>query len=547
MVSMSSTALRKFADLARKAGRWVGLGTSAPARPVTVVEGDRFDVMTWTEVRDQATALAKVEEELSQRFDYVPDLLRDVFLTVYKADPVLRDPAGVEPTRLPNHAIVSALVGTPEYADLHRETVGDEYAAAMAVIAQRSTLAQMLEQSQDAQQAAEQSAAAEQEAAERATAVEVALGAAADQVDDDGAVPDQAAAAVDNAVAAAHAADDAAQQARAQAEAAAGALGTTLRADARQAMASAAEQAREEAALMAAWGLGPGQLQRMSFDERARLAERLRGGRLGKFTDLVGRFRRLATAERTRKLEHVAGELVGITLGDDLTRLIPSEAANLAHPALRAVFAARFAEKQLMLYETMGEDHSGRGAIIACLDCSYSMCAPHTGPDGRIASAEAWAKACGLALLDQARAEGRDFVGILFSSAEQVSVHRFPAGEAALDQVLDFAETFFSGGTDFQTPLGAAVDILAENHGDEAVQGGDIVLITDGEAEVAEEWMRTWKSAKSELDFRLFGVAITDPRRPAGRSAVLEALCDNLRTLDDLADPHPAADLFRVI
>ena len=544
---MSGKTLRKFADLARKAGRWVGLGTSAPARHATVVEGDRFDAMTWTEVREQATALAEVEEELSQRFDYVPDLLRDVFLTVYKADPALREPAEVEPTRLPNHAIVTALIGTPEYADLHRETVGDEYAAAMAVIAQCSTLAQMLEQSHNAQQAADEAAQAEQEAAEQAAAVEAALDAAAEQADEDGSVPGPAAAAVESAVAGAQATDDVAQQARAQAEAAAGALGATLRAGARQAMASAAEQAREEATLMAAWGLGPGQLQRMSFDERARLAERLRGGRLGKFTDLIGRFRRMATAERTRKLEHVAGELVGITRGDDLKRLIPSETANLAHPALRAVFAARFAEKQLMLYETTGEDHSGRGAIIACLDCSASMCAPHTGPDGRIASAEAWAKACGLALLDQARTEGRDFVGILFSSAEQISVHRFPAGEAPLDRVLDFAESFFSGGTDFQTPLGTAMDILTEHHGDDAAQGGDIVLITDGEAEVTEDWMRTWNSAKTELDFRLFGVAITDPRHPTGRSAVLEALCDNLRTLDDLTDPHPAAELFRVI
>ena len=382
--------------------------------------------------------------------------------------------------------------------------------------------------------------------AEKAASLRSALDAAAEQ-SDDGSVPGPAAAAVDIAAVAAQDAVDAAQQSRARAESAAAALGATLRAGARQAMAAAAEQARAEAALMAAWGLGPGQLQRMSFEERARLAERLRGGRLGKFTDLIGRFRRMAAAERTRKLEHVVGELVGLTLGDDLSRLIPSETANLAHPALRAVFAARFAEKQLMLYETMGEDRSGRGAIIACLDCSHSMCAPHTGPDGRVATAEAWAKACGLALLDQARAEGRDFIGILFSSAEQISVHRFPGGEAPLDQVLEFAETFFSGGTDFQTPLGTAVEILAEHHGSGSVQGGDIVLITDGEATVTEEWMRTWNSAKTELDFRLFGMAITDRSRPDGYSAVLEVLCDNLRTLDGLTDPHPAAGLFRVI
>ena len=64
--------------------------------------------------------------------------------------------------------------------------------------------------------------------------------------------------------------------------------------------------------------------------------------RLARFADLIGRFRQMAAGERARKVEQAPGELVGVTLGDDLARLIPAEATNLGVPALRGVFAARY-------------------------------------------------------------------------------------------------------------------------------------------------------------------------------------------------------------
>ncbi|PVE09942.1 VWA domain-containing protein, partial [Streptomyces scopuliridis] len=315
------------------------------------------------------------------------------------------------------------------------------------------------------------------------------------------------------------------------------------RAGARNAAAKAAEAAREEAALMRAWGVAPGDLKRMPFDQRAQLAERLRTSRLAQWAELIGRFRQMASGERARKVENTAGELVGVTLGDDLSRVIPSELANLGLPELRAVFAARYAAGELMLYDSQGEQSTGRGAIIACVDTSHSMY--ETGPGG--VTREAWSKACALALLDQARHAERDFVGILFSAADKIQVFRFPAGRpAGIAQVLDFAETFLGGGTSYQRPLTAAGELLEEEFNDTARTRGDIVMITDDECGVTEEWMRGWNDAKHLLGFRVFGVAIGAPRA-AEAGSVLEALCDNLRSIEDLTDVHAAADLFRVI
>ncbi|MFJ4623946.1 VWA domain-containing protein [Streptomyces sp. NPDC088812] len=530
-------------DLVSRAGKWLGRSAAAPRRHTTAVVADRFDRITWRDTYHRSAALRDLSDELDEHHDGTTDLLTDTFLAAYKVRPRLREQAEMDPSRLVNHQVVTSLTESPEFAELRRETAGDPYAAAMAVLAQAAALRRILERSRDAREQAGRAREAQREAEDAAAVVGEALRQAADRTDEDGTVPAPAADAVHRAIEAADAAEAAARQtARAAAQALAAAA-PGLRAAARGAAAKAAEAAREEAALMRAWGVGPGALERMPFDRRARLAERLRTGRLARWAELIGRFRQMADGERARRVENAAGELVGVTLGDDLSRVIPSELANLGLPELRAVFAARYAAGELMLYDSQGEQSTGRGAVIACVDTSHSMY--EAGPGG--ITREAWAKACALALLDQARHAGRDFVGILFSAADKLRVFRFPAAlPADTARVLDFAETFLGGGTDYQRPLSAAGELLEEEFDDAARARGDIVMITDDDCGVTEEWMRGWNDTKHRLGFRVFGVALGAPRA-AGDGSVLEALCDNLRSVEDLTDVHAAADLFRVI
>jgi uncharacterized protein with von Willebrand factor type A (vWA) domain len=533
----------KLNEPASRAGKWLGVSAAAPERHTTAVVADRFDQIAWRDTYEQSAGLRDLAEELNERYDYTTDLLTDAFLGAYKVSPRLREREEMDLSRLVNHQVITSLVESLEFAELRRETAGDPYAAAMAVLAQAAALRRMLDRSRDAQERAEQAKKAQQDAEGAATAVGEALQQAADGADEDGTVPAPAADAVQQAIEAAEAAEAAAQQAAQDAAQALVAAAPGIRAAARNAAARAAEAAREEAALMRAWGVDSGELERMPFGRRARLAERLRTGRLGQWAELIGRFRQMASGECARKVENAAGELVGVTLGNDLSRVIPSELANLGLPELRAVFAARYAAGELMLYDSQGEQTTGQGAIIACVDTSHSMY--EAGPGG--VTREAWAKACALALLDQARRAKRDFVGILFSAADKIQVFRFPAGQpAGIAHVLDFAETFLGGGTSYQRPLTAASELLQEEFNDAARTRGDIVMITDDECGVTEEWMRGWNDAKHLLGFRVFGVAIGAPRA-AEASSVLDALCDNLRSIEDLTDVHAAADLFRVI
>ncbi|MGW7255262.1 VWA domain-containing protein [Streptomyces sp. NPDC054834] len=534
-------------ELASRSGKWLGLSAAASERHTAAVIADRFDRITWRDTYEQSAGLRDLGEELSEHYDYAPDLLTDAFLAAYKVSPRLRERAEMAPSRLVNHQVITSLVESPEFAELRRETTGDPYAAAMAVLAQAAALRVMLERSREARERAEQAKRAQQGAEDAATAVGEPLQRAAgeaDWSDGVGTVPVPAADAVRQAVEATEATEAAARQAAQDAAQALAVAAPGIRAAARNAAAKAAEAVRNEAALMRAWGVAPGELERMPFDQRARLAERLRTGRLAQWAELIGRFRQMAGGERARKVENAAGELVGVTLGNDLARVIPSELANLGLPELRAVFAVRYAAGELMLYDSQGEQGTGRGAVIACVDTSHSMY--EAGPGG--VTREAWAKACALALLDQARHAGRDFVGILFSAADKIQVFRFPAGRppAGIDRVLDFAETFLGGGTSYQAPLSVAGELLEEEFADSARARGDIVMITDDDCGVTEEWMRGWNDAKRRLGFRAFGVVIGAPRA-AEADSVLDALCDNLRSIEDLTDVHAAADLFRVI
>ena len=60
---------------------------------------------------------------------------------------------------------------------------------------------------------------------------------------------------------------------------------------------------------------------------------------------------------------------------------------------------------------------------------------------------------------------------------------------------LDLAEYFPGGGTDFERPLGAALDVLADSR----FRKGDIVFVTDGQAQIGEAWREGFLAEKKRL------------------------------------------------
>ncbi|MFD7512470.1 hypothetical protein ACFV5N_24460, partial [Streptomyces sp. NPDC059853] len=112
-----------------------GAGAAAGGLAAAAVIADRFDRFTWSDTRAQSAGLRDLAAQLTGRYAGADDLLTDVFLAAYKLGPRVREAAEMDPARLVHHRIVTELVESAEFTELRRETVGDPYAAAMAVLA----------------------------------------------------------------------------------------------------------------------------------------------------------------------------------------------------------------------------------------------------------------------------------------------------------------------------------------------------------------------------------------------------------------------------
>ena len=279
------------------------------------------------------------------------------------------------------------------------------------------------------------------------------------------------------------------------------------------------------------WGRALGAKGSSSVGRSLELGRRLaRNPKLRKLAALLGRMREQALALRHRLFERPTEEVYEVETGRDIARMLPQELLALHHPALRRDWQRRYVEGSLLQYRLRGDDERGRGPMIVCLDTSSSMAGPK----------EIWSKAVALTLLDIARRERRRFRAILFSSPETglytLDLNRGERYASDLEGALDLADYFAGGGTDFEHPLDAALDCL----GSSRFRRGDIVLITDGECRVSEEWRERFLREKKRLDFSLYAILID-----VGGSTLetLAEIADRISRVSELTDDG-VRDLF---
>ena len=242
-----------------------------------------------------------------------------------------------------------------------------------------------------------------------------------------------------------------------------------------------------------------GQGGRLSAGERLELGRRLaRNRKLGELARLVGRFKQDARALRRKTLDRGVTEAYDVERGADLGRLIPSELLALHHPQLRADFHRRLLEGAVLQYRLREDEQKGKGPMVVCIDVSSSM----------QGDKELWAKAVSLTLMDIARRQRRLFRAVLFSAGPEsmkvLDLNRERRYQPELPKVIELAEYFPGGGTDFQAPIDAAIELIA----DKKLKRGDIVVITDGECQVTPEWLAELNERKEELQFSIYAVLV---------------------------------------
>jgi uncharacterized protein with von Willebrand factor type A (vWA) domain len=317
---------------------------------------------------------------------------------------------------------------------------------------------------------------------------------------------------------------------------------TQLKEDLKEIEAKAANRLKAEAIKVAqqledatveaeTWGNTIGTGQRSPPGEKLELGRRLAGNeKLKKLARMVGRMKFHAMALRKKIFERSSEEVLEIERGDSVHRLLPHEMLNLHHPILRKDFHRRFLDQELLQYSLRGIEEKGKGPMIVCLDGSSSMSGDK----------EIWSKAVTLTLLEIARRQRRLFRSICFSSAETplqvLDLNPKEHYEIKTRNVMDLAEYFPGGGTDFQKPLDAALDCLKQSR----FKKGDIIFITDGECQVSPEWAEEFRQEKERLGFSLFSILIDVGTASLG---TLKEFSDRITTISQLTGDE-AQEIF---
>jgi uncharacterized protein with von Willebrand factor type A (vWA) domain len=241
---------------------------------------------------------------------------------------------------------------------------------------------------------------------------------------------------------------------------------------------------------------------------------------------------RIALQVQKSKITHPPDEIVGITIGADIARVLPAETALLSDPLLEDHFYRRYAEGRLMQLDMIGSEKQGRGPIVVALDSSGSMADPLGGG----ASKEAWSKAVMLALLAIARRQRRDFAVLHFSDAERLKVYEFARGEAAPTALIATTEWFYGRGTQYEGWMAEALRLVEASRFERA----DVICISDGEVHIPGALEADWNCRRRARGMRCYSVLLGDQ---AGR-VPLARISDGLVTLDNLADDNAALQMM---
>jgi uncharacterized protein with von Willebrand factor type A (vWA) domain len=473
---------------------------------ISWLESDSYDRRAWNEIRTTAPSLATLADSGGELIPHFDALLQDLFFSLFKYNLIFQKPDAVRRSAILNRTILDQLIPSQTFEALKNRTLLEEDKAAIAAIVLGEQVLEMVRSERivnrkdmlDLWDLAHQ----EDDLKEKSDALKNVQEMQDPPKDGE---PEPDAELKEKIAKLAEAAENAAKVSEARLNQKArqvesdikhGDLTQLKRMELRAAeLAGEIDQATEDSH---AFSREFGQGGRMPAGERLELGRRLaRNKKLGELARMVGRFKQDARAIRKRTLERGVAEAYDIERGADLGRMIPSELVAMHHPILRHDFHRRLLEGSILQYRLQDDEQKHKGPMVVCVDVSSSM-------EGQ---KELWSKAVSLTLMDIARRQRRLFRAVMFSSSNVVKVldlNRERRYQPEMAKVMELAEFFPGGGTDFEAPIDAAMDLIEEKK----LKRADIVIITDGECQVSPQWLAHLKERKDELDFSIFAVLV---------------------------------------
>jgi uncharacterized protein with von Willebrand factor type A (vWA) domain len=497
------------------------------------IESDSYDRQAYGRLTSESPSLHKLEQDGSTFIPHFSSLLQDIFCLLFKYNIIFFEEANVQPSALFNRILLNALKQGNLYRILRELTLLDEAKAGLCTLLLGEGLLSLLKSEKfftrrdmiDLWDIKKQEEIVEEKREELADAEELSEEQLSKQGNKNLAkAKEKLEGEFDGAEAVLRQKARRLKEDLSQVEAKATSHFQAEAIKVAQHLEDAAEEAEH-------WGVTLGTGYRSPPGQKLELGKRLAGNeKLKKLARMVGRMKFHALALRKKIFERSSEEILEVERGDFFNRLLPHELLTLHHPVLRKDFYRRFLDQELLQYSLRGIEEKGKGPIVVCLDGSSSMAGEK----------EIWSKAVTLTLLEIARRQRRLFRSICFSSEEMplqvLDMNPREHYNVEMEKVMDLAEYFPGGGTDFQKPLDAALDCLRSSR----YKKGDIVFITDGECQVTPEWAEKFRTEKEKLGFSLFSILIDVGPSSLG---TLKEFSDRITTIKQLTGDD-AKDIF---
>jgi len=241
-----------------------------------------------------------------------------------------------------------------------------------------------------------------------------------------------------------------------------------------------------------AWDMSKGRWQKVNFDILKRYAEFLqKDASLQELAEMLGRMQQAeceyeeeifadVVIKPAWKIEHASKEeLIGIHESDDISSMLPVEAALLADETTELIFYKKLSEKKLQTFDyhakilsseeeeiykkRQKEKNDAKGPFIICVDTSGSM---HGTP-------EIIAKTLCFALLKMAVKDNRKCYLVSFSTS--IETLNLTDLKNNLEKLIEFLSMSFHGGTDATPAMLETLRMLET----EDYKKADVVMVSD--------------------------------------------------------------------
>lgn len=284
-------------------------------------------------------------------------------------------------------------------------------------------------------------------------------------------------------------------------------------------------------------GLEDGVWAVMDPSDRLALAEQLMTPEMKDLSAIIGRMKRFAMGVKATRVTDVNHEAYDVELGNDIRRVLKPQFALLAHPGTKYEFYRRYADKELLQFKMRGSEAVGKGPIIMAIDKSGSM-------NGQPFH---WALGVAEALRRFAAEDDRDMYVIFFGNNNDRVRFNFPKGKAPFEQILTFLGTVANGGTQFDGVLTESLKRAVEQFDGEGKSKADIVFVTDGMANLSDEWIADFNKERQRAGVRMYSVYIGgshDYGHTSGPLGLLERISDGCVPVSELK-PESAETIFQ--